>query len=141
MSQTNEEAVVRSQMSALHAAFREGDVATLERVMADDFTFSDPSGPVMSKQRWLRDIALGNLIFESGGTGPVEVKRVNDRLVVDGEAQLRVRYTEGNYTGRFRYLGVFRRDGGEWRLELTSAQRLADDAEAIKVHPLSSRGA
>jgi ketosteroid isomerase-like protein len=113
-------------MGALHRAFREADIATLDYVLADDFTFSDPNGLVMSKQRWLADIALGNLVFESIETGPVDVRRVGDRFVVDGEARLRVRYTESNYTGRFRYLGVFRREGDDWRLELTSAQRLAE---------------
>jgi ketosteroid isomerase-like protein len=113
-------------MGALHRAFREADIATLDNVLADDFTFSDPNGPVMSKERWLADLALGNLVFESVETGPVDVRSVGDRIVVDGEARLRVRYTESNYTGRFRYLGVFRREGDDWRLELTSAQRLAE---------------
>jgi hypothetical protein len=72
-------------MGALHRAFREADIATLDNVLADDFTFSDPNGPVMSKQRWLADIALGNLVFESVETGPVDVRRVGDRIVVDGE--------------------------------------------------------
>jgi ketosteroid isomerase-like protein len=127
MDDLSDDASVRLQMGALHSAFRHADLATLERILADDFTFSDPNGPTVGKQRWLDDIASGNLVFDSVETGPVQVRRVGDRAVVDGEARLIVRYTESDYTGRFRFLGVFRYEDGQWRLELTSAERLVDD--------------
>ena len=124
MSESADEAAIREHMRDLYRAFREGDVETLDRVLADDFTFSDPNGPVMSKQRWLADIAAGNLVFESVETGPTTFQHLGDRALVEGEAKLRVRYTESDYTGVFRYLGVYAREGGEWRLVLTSAIRV-----------------
>ena len=124
MSESADEAAIREHMRDLYRAFREGDVATLDRVLADDFTFSDPNGPVMSKQRWLVDIAAGNLVFESVETGPTTFQHLGDRALVEGEARLRVRYTESDYTGVFRYLGVYAREGDEWRLVLTSAIRV-----------------
>ena len=124
MSQTDDEAAIREQMRELYRAFREHDVATLDRVLADDFTFSDPRGPVVSKQQWLDDIALGNLVFEEVEAGDIVFKHLGDRALVDGEATLKVRYTESDYTGVFRYLGVYKRDGDQWRLVLTSAQRV-----------------
>ena len=49
MTDSADEAAIRELMRELYRAFREHDVATLERVLADDFTFSDPAGPVVSK--------------------------------------------------------------------------------------------
>ena len=111
-------------MRVLYRAFREHDIETLDRVLADEFTFSDPSGPVVSKQQWLAEIKMGNLVFEEVEAGDIVFKHLGDRAVVDGEAKLKVRYTESDYTGVFRYLGVYQRDGEKWRLVLTSAQRV-----------------
>ena len=124
MTEGNDEIAIRARMRELHQAFRDHNIAVLDRVLADDFTFSDPRGPVVSKQRWLEDIAAGNLRFESVDAGPIEFKHLGDRAIVEGEATLKVRYTESDYTGVFRYLGVYKLDDGQWRLSLTSAQRV-----------------
>jgi len=128
MSHSDDEAAIREHMRELYRAFREHDVETLDRVLADDFTFSDPGGPVVSKERWLADIAMGNLVFEEVEAGDIVFQHLGDRALVDGEATLKVRYTESNYTGVFRYLGVYKRDGEQWRLVLTSAQRIESGA-------------
>ena len=129
MSEPTDEAAIREHMRDLYRAFREGDVETLDRVLADDFTFSDPNGPVMSTPRWLADIAAGNLVFDSVETGPTTFQHLGDRALVEGEATLRVRYTESDYTGTFRYLGVYAREGEGWRLLLTSANRVGGPEE------------
>ena len=124
MSDSDDEVAIREQMRELYRAFREHDIATLERVLADEFTFSDPRGPVFSKRRWLNDIANGNLVFEEVNAGPITFKHLGDRAVVEGEATLKVRYTESDFTGRFAYVGAFIRQGDQWRLLLTSAERI-----------------
>jgi ketosteroid isomerase-like protein len=124
MTAADDEVEIRARMRELHQAFRDHDIAVLDRVLADNFTFSDPRGPVASKQRWLTDIATGNLRFESVTAGEIEFEHLGDRALVVGEATLKVRYTESDYTGVFRYLGVYTRERGQWRLSLTSAQRV-----------------
>jgi ketosteroid isomerase-like protein len=124
MTAADDEVAIRACMRELHQAFRDHDLAVLDRVLADDFTFSDPRGPVASKQRWLADIAAGNLRFESVDAGEIEFEHLGDRALVVGEATLKVHYTESDYTGVFRYLGVYTRQGTDWRLSLTSAQRI-----------------
>ena len=126
MEQRLDEQAVGAHMAAINRAFREADIETLDQIFADEFTFSDPNGPVMSKQKWLADIERGDLVFEEIETGPVSMRNLGDQVIVDGEARLRVRYPESNYNGRFRYLGVFAREGEGWRLRLTSAVRIED---------------
>jgi hypothetical protein len=43
--------------------------------------------------------------------------------VVLGEATLRGLYTKGDYNGAFRYMGVYTKQDGDWKLVLTSAER------------------
>jgi ketosteroid isomerase-like protein len=63
MAQQDDEIHIRALMRKILRAFHEHDVAALDCVLADDFTFSDPGGAVRSKQQWIEDIAKGNLVL------------------------------------------------------------------------------
>lgn len=62
MTEQDDEINIRALMREILRAFREHDIATLDRVLAEEFTFSDPSGRVWSKQQWLADIASGEMV-------------------------------------------------------------------------------
>jgi len=123
MSATDDREQIGFMMREFLRAFRERDTETLNQMMADDFTFSDPGGPVISKQQWLSDIENGELIFDSIEASQPEFKYLGDQVLVLGQATLQARYTKGDYTGTFRYMGVYTRQNGKWKLELTSATR------------------
>ena len=95
----------------------------LDRVLADDFTYTDAAGVVGDKQRWLADVASGDLHFQSIASDALDVKRVDERQIrVRGQLTLRAKYSRSNYNGTFRYLGLFTNHGGEWKLLLSSAR-------------------
>ena len=48
MTERDDEARIHELMGETARAFRAHDVAALDRVFADDFTFTDPAGPVIS---------------------------------------------------------------------------------------------
>ena len=124
MAELDDQRQIDAQMAEIYHAFLRHDVAALDGLFADDFTFSDPAGPVVDKARWLRDIASGELRFESIEVTEPEFRHLGDRVVVLGEATLRARYTKSNYTGRFRYMGVYSKLDDCWKLVLTSAERV-----------------
>ena len=124
MSEHDDEYEIDQSMRQIYHAFLAHDVAALDRAFAPEFTFSDPSGPVVSKEQWLQDIASGNLVFDAIDVKPAELRHLGDRVVVSGEATIRARYTKSDYSGTFRYLGVYMKRGDAWKLELTSAERL-----------------
>ena len=124
MAEQDDETHIRALMREILRAFREHDTAALARVLADEFTFSDPRGRVKSKQQWLEDIASGKLVFDSIEAGDVEFQHLGDRALVKGSAQVKARYTEADYNGTFRYLGVYTKHGADWKLILTSAERV-----------------
>jgi hypothetical protein len=78
---------------------------------------------VVSKEQWLEDIAAGNLIFDAIEVTEPEFQHLGDRVLVQGRATLRVRYSKSDYNGTFRYMGVYTKLGDDWKLTLTSAQR------------------
>ena len=114
---------IRALEAALFQAFLDQDVEALDRVLGDDFTFSDPSGPVFSKGQWLKDVAAGDLAFESIEPGAMELRDLGDTVLVLGQATLRARYSKSDYNGDFRYIDVYTKRGGEWKLVLISAER------------------
>lgn len=123
MTQAEDEELVRGLMRETARAFLERDLAALDRVLAGDFTYTDAAGVVGDKQRWLADVASGDLQFESIASDALDVKRVDDHQIrVRGQLTLRARYTRSNYNGTFRYLGLFTNHGGEWKLQLSSAR-------------------
>ena len=114
---------IRAIMGEIAQAFMTGDVATLDRVFADDFTFTDPWSRVLSKEQWLRDVASGELRVESVDSEDFQLRQAGDTVRVSGQLTLRARYSKANYNGSFRYLGIYERVNGEWRLRVTMAKR------------------
>jgi ketosteroid isomerase-like protein len=124
MPEQEDEARIRQLMGEISRAFIHRDVAALNEVLADDFTFSDPSGPVVNKAQWLSDLASGELTVEQvDHPGAMQLSHRGDAVIVRGEFILRARYTKSDYNGAFRYLGVYRKVGEDWKLQLTSADR------------------
>lgn len=121
-----DETDIREHMGAIYRAFLTRDVEALQRLLADEFTFCDPSGmQIATKEQWLRDIGSGELTFHSIAPGNVDIDTSGDTVRVRGNATLSTRYPRSNYNGTFRYIGVYTRRDGQWQLLLTSAQRLS----------------
>lgn len=110
-------------MREILRSLRERDVAYLRRVFADDFTFSDPAGPVVGKEEWLHDLATGALVFDEIVPGEIDLKQTGETVRVIGDVDFKARYAKSNYNGSFRYIGVYARFKGEWKLLLTAMDR------------------
>ena len=100
---------------------RDPPLATLDRVFDDEFTFTDPGGPIVSKKQWIADIASGALTFQSIESNAFELRQTEDVARVHGELTVRARYSKSNYNGTFRYFGVYMKEGDDWKLLVTSA--------------------
>ena len=123
MTTIADEARVRELETRLFKAFIDGDATALDRLLADDFAFSDPAGPVVGKEEWLRDVSTGDLAFTSMEGHELEMKNLGDTIIVLGSATLAGRYSKSDYNGDFRYIDVYARRDGDWKLVLISAER------------------
>lgn len=116
---------IKAAMAELARAMLERDVDAVREALDDDFTGSDPGGVVVSKDAWVNDLASGDLTFESIQSDEIEfIDGGDDSVHVRGQLTFKARYTRSNYNGSFRYLGVYARRDGKWKLLLSTARRV-----------------
>lgn len=95
-----------------------GDVAELDRLLADDFRGIGPRGFIIDKARWLDRYASGDLIHDSFEWTEVEVRRHGEAAVAIGLQRQQSIIDGRDADGRFRVSQFLARDenGGGWRL-------------------------
>lgn len=113
---------VRRLEQDLIEAFRDNDAASLDRIMADDFVFTDPLGTSITKDRWLEDLASGAFAFESIGIEGMQVRLAGDAALVTGLVTLKARSRAGGYNGRFGVVDVYMKRAGRWQLALSTGE-------------------
>ena len=110
------EAEIVAREDALLRAITTNDVALLDDLLHDDLLFNGPDGQTGTKPQDLAN-------YRSGG---IQLRRAEatDRLIraIGGDAVVAVTITlEGSYLGvrvdgRYRYLRVWQRTDGKWRV-------------------------
>jgi ketosteroid isomerase-like protein len=111
----NEEQRIRQIESDWGDAFLRRDMATLDRLMADEYILTDPLGNVRSKGESLAAIQTNEVSFESTESDNVNVRINGDTAVVTGRSTFRGRYKGWSMAGRYQYTDVLVRRSGSWR--------------------------
>lgn len=117
----DEQQVSRLEQDLIEA-FRSNDAATLERLMADDFVFTDPRGTSIAKDRWLEELASGAFAFESVEIEGVRVRMAGDSALVTGVVTLKARSPVGGHNGQFGVVDVYMKRAGRWQLALSTGE-------------------
>ena len=120
-------AALPSELAAAAQAYDQAQVrsdkAELERLLADDYVLQNSSGQVQDKQSFIADsVAPGFRIEPFEVEEPVE-KVLGDVALLGGVATLKG--TDGGkpFTARLRFIDVWARRGGQWRVIFTQATR------------------
>ena len=111
-------------MGEITQAFMSRDVQRLGEIFDDSFTLSEPSGMVISRERWLADVASGDLVIQSVQSDEFDVRPVGDVMRVRGKLTIRAKYSRADYNGTFKYMGVYRKQEDGWKLSLSTARRV-----------------
>lgn len=119
---SDDERQVRQLEEDLIEAFRRNDTATLERILADDFVFTDPRGASITKDFWLADLRSGAFSFESVEIEDVRVRLAGDAALVTGLVTLKARSRAGGYNGQFGVVDVYMKRAGRWQLALSTGE-------------------
>jgi ketosteroid isomerase-like protein len=96
-------------------AFERRDMATLDRLMADDYILTDPLGNVRNKSDSLAGIERNEVHFESTKSDNVKVTINGDTAVVTGRSTFKGRYKGWSMAGRYQYTDVLVKRSGVWR--------------------------
>jgi uncharacterized protein (TIGR02246 family) len=121
----NTEQAIRQLMNEQANAQQKNDTAALERIWADDFTFTNSSGEVQTKAQRLAEIKSGELKFESISIDDVQVRVYGDTAVVTGRGTVKGQRRGQDLTGQSRSTSVYVKKQGRWQVVATQITRIA----------------
>lgn len=103
-----------------------GNTAALAPLLADDLVYTHGSGQVETKAQFLESLASGRLRYRAIAAPDAVVRVYGEAAVVTGRAD--VQATAGGQDVAFaaRYLAVYVREGGAWRLAAWQNTRLPE---------------
>jgi ketosteroid isomerase-like protein len=101
------------------------DTATLKRLYAEDFVYTNPEGKVLTRQEQVTSIAVSEVNWESGRSEDVKVKIFDNTAVMTGAFLAKGNYRGNPLTIQERYTAV-------WIKTDTSWQMVAEQGNIIK---------
>ena len=130
--QTDEDAV-RQMEWEWGEAFEQKDLATLDRLMADEYILTDPLGHVRSKAESLAALQTNEVNFESTQSDDVEVRINGDTALVTGRSKFRGRYKGWSMSGQYQYTDVLVKRNGCWKAVASHITALGTGALRLRV--------
>ena len=122
---TAEQAEVRQIESRRFEAIVRGDFAELDRILADDLTYTHSSGRLETKAQFLAALQSG-LRFEAIEPEEVLVRVYGDAGVATGRAQMRVRSQDRQSSFAVRFTTVYVKREGRWQMVAWQSTRLPE---------------
>ena len=111
-----EQEVIKVEEDRLQA-FKNSDAATLNRIFDDDFTYTNTKGEIHTKAELIGDVTSGRLTYNTLVHSDVHVRVYGDTAILTGRSAS-VYVEDGKEGGRTprRYMNIFIRKNGQWRL-------------------------
>ncbi len=117
---------IRSLQKQLISAYMRRDVAALEQILADDYTFVESHGRVLSKAELIDNFGSGDRVLTSYVIDDDRVRVYGDAAVMTYHYRSQERYRGQDQSGEFRLIRVFARRGDHWRMIAGQETAVAD---------------
>lgn len=101
------------------------DVALLDRVLADEFVFTNPAGLFANKTDYIEGANADRATYESVTNLDQVVNVYGDAAVMAGSTTVKGRYEGQDIGGRFRFTSMFVRRKDGWQCVATQLTRIA----------------
>jgi ketosteroid isomerase-like protein len=102
-----------------------GDTAFLERIMAEDFTDTDPEGTVSTKAQDIANIKSGELKFTSATIDDMKARVYGDAAVVTGRNTMKGQFKGKDISGQYRWTDTWVKRDGRWQCVAGHASTIA----------------
>ena len=89
------------------------DLATIDRLYADDFVSTNADGRVVDKQGWLKILSAGQFPVEKITTDDFKVREYSGTAIITGSSTY---FYGGKKQAAVRHTQVWANLGGRWRL-------------------------
>jgi ketosteroid isomerase-like protein len=115
-----------------NAAILKHDTATLDRMYADEITWTMSNGDLLNKSQVLANIGSGNQLLSSIQHHDRTIHVYGDTVVLTATSSSKERYRGNNITVPRRFTNVYVKRGGEWKLIVHTVTPLAGyDASSL----------
>lgn len=112
-----EETAVRAADERRIQATAVGNIAELEKLLSDELIYAHADGRVQTKAQYLTAIATNQTKYVAVEPQDVAFQLINDdAATLSGRARLTVEISGRNMSFTLRFLAVWRREEGHWRL-------------------------
>lgn len=130
---------IKRQVEVLEEQWRKaqlaGDVATMDRMLADDFVGISMSGQLNTKAQQLDRVKSRRLVVTRIDLTDRKVKLVGSVAIVTSQAEVEGTNESQAMHGLYRYTRIYQRlPGGEWKITSFEATRIQDHNEKKADH-------
>jgi ketosteroid isomerase-like protein len=105
-------------------AYVKRDPSALERIMADDYSFTAPDGMLLDKKGEIEGIKSGTVKFESMKLGDLKVRFYGATAVVTGTVDIKGKVQDHDANGTYRFTDTFTKREGRWQCVAAQATRV-----------------
>ena len=99
---------------------------TIDELLADDWTVTDPAGRHLTKAEVLTEFDTGERKLESGTIDDVKVRLYGETAVVTGRTLATGSYQGTSVSVKLRFTDVFVKQNGNWRAVASHATLIAE---------------
>ena len=92
------------------------DLAALDKIWAEDYTFTNGRGEFLTKKDRMENIKSGATQFDSINREDEEIRVFGDTAVVTGRVVLKVIYSGKESSGPYRFINVWVKMQGRWQI-------------------------
>ena len=125
-SQTAEREI-RELETQFEQAVVKGDLKFFEKVLAKEFTHTTQSGVFRNREEWLSNHKSGQSNYDALNTDQAAIRFYGDTAIVTARIAPQGRDSRGKpIEGQYRYLRVWAKEEGTWRVVAFQSTRIAD---------------
>ena len=119
-------AQLTAQADAWDKAIVRKDRAAIESNMADDFRQIDGSGNVETKQSFVDDLVSADLRIDPYKVEDFDVRLYGEVALLAGRTRMTGAYKGKPFASHYRYIDIYVRRGGEWKIVSVQISRIPD---------------
>ena len=105
-------------------AVMKSDVAALEKLYADEYLFTDPSGMKFTKSQDIANTRTGDLKLTAYRLGDLQVHVYGDVATVTGSNTITATFHGADASGQYRFTDVFVKRDGRWQVVATQGTKV-----------------
>ncbi len=121
---------VKKTAAQLEAALTHADIATLDKIVADDFLRTPPGGRDTNKKEWLALIQSGRLQYVAFENSDVRYRSYGDTVIVNLVSNIHTRSSGGPERQiKLKLIWVWVKLDGRWRLAAVQGNQVNPPAQ------------